>query len=460
MADLPESRRDAVESFVAEWVSDDRIPGASLAVVDRDGIRYAEGFGARTLDGNVPATPDTLFGIGSCTKSVTAMAVMQLVERGDLSVSDPVADYLPYLADAPGDPITVRELLTHTSGMPADGSGGPLITRAMGGGHAEVPLSSRADFRRHVRGSLDRRVTDRETFYYYNSGYTMLSQVVEAVTDRAFAAYVEEEVLAPLGMERSTFSREAFGAEDDRMTPYHKEEGEAVESGFPFDPLIHGPGGLVSSAREMADYLRAYLGDGAADRERVVSPGSLDEMTTPEGAFGTYFDGREMGYGYGLMVEEFLDDTMVGHGGSVGVSSAWFGYLDDAGLGVALLCTTGPRVHPMVAGRAVLAILRDEDSHEVVPQLRLTRTLETVTGEYSTYRDIGSATVERVGGSLRFEASFGFGGQELLFTPVSVEDGLLTCSTTMVDGLRREARFEIGDGVTLFFERDRYEKDG
>ena len=457
---LSDKQRTAVETFVADWLSEHRIPGAAIAIVDGDDLAYAEGFGARALEDNTPATPDTLFGIGSCTKSFTAMAIVQLAEQGALDLEDPVDDYLPHLSDVPGDPITVEELLTHTSGMPADGSAEPLITRSLGLGHVEVPLSSEADFRRHVQGATHRRVTDRDTFFYYNSGYTMLGLIIEAVTEQSFSTYVEEHILTPLGMERSTFDRDAFEDESDRMTPYVKQEGSSTESGFPFDPLMYPPGGLVSSVRELADYLRLYLGDGIVGGERVLSPESLAAMTTPVETFGTYFDGREVGYGYGLMIEDFLDDRLVGHGGSVAVSNAWFGYLEDAELGAALACTTGPEAHPADAGMAVLAMLHDEEPEEVQPHYRLVAALEAATGEYEDYRAIRSATVERIGGGLKFEIEDeAGGGHELLLTPARIERDTLVCTTTVISGMEREVRFEFGEeGTDLFFERIRLEK--
>lgn len=457
---LSDTHQSEIDSFITEWMSDHRIPGAAVSIIDSNDLVYAEGFGARSLDRNIPTTEDTLFGIGSCTKSFTAAAIMQLTETGELSISDPVDEYLPHLEHAPGDPITVHELLTHTSGMPSDGTAGPLITRCLGIGHIEVPLSSEDDFCRHVQGSTDRRVTDRETFFYYNSGYTMLGKIVEAVSGREFASYVNAEILGPLGMTRSTFSREEFEADDDRMTPYVKQEGNSTESDFPFDPLIHAPGGLVSSAVEMANYVRMYMNDGSFDSVTILSTDSVDEMVTPESTFGSYIDGRDVEYGYGLMVQEFLGDTLIGHGGSITVSNAWFGYLEDAEIGVSIACTTTPEAHPMTVGPAILSILQDEDPEATVPYFKLVDALDAVTGEYRTYRDIGDATVERDGGTLKFTQEAGTGSQELHLTPETLEDDLLVCSTMTAAGMEYPVRFELaGDDIHFFFERSRFTKD-
>lgn len=454
------SHQSEIESFVSEWLSDHRIPGASLAIVNADGIEYAEGFGASNLERNVPTTEDTLFGIGSSTKSFTSAAIMQLDEAGEVSIDDPVDEYIPHLSDISGEPITIEELLTHTSGMPSDGTAGPLITRTLGLGQIEVPLSSKEDFRRHVQGSTDRRVTDRDTFFYYNSGYTMLGEIVEAVTGDTYATYVDQNILAPLGMTRSTFSREEFEDDDDRMTPYVKQEESSTESDFPFDPLIQAPGGLVSSAAEMATYIRMYLNDGSVDGNTVLSEKSVTEMTTPRSTFGTYIDGRDSEYGYGVMVEDFLDDRLVCHGGSIAVSTSWFGYLEEAEVGVTVSCTTSPEAHPMVVGRAVLALLQDEEPTSTVPHYKLVDALEEVTGSYETYRDIGGASVERDGGTLKFTQESGLGNVELHLTPESLEDDLLICSAVMASGMEYPVRFELGgDDIHCFFERSRYVKE-
>ena len=460
METLPASERAAVESFVAEWLSDERIPGAAVAVVDPDGTLYAEGFGARNLERNEPTTPDTLFGVGSSTKSLTAVAIMQLAEDDALSIQDPVSEYVPHLDDAPGDPVTVRELLTHTSGMPADGSAVPLATRSLGLGHIEVPLSSKDDFRRHVEGSVDRRVTDRETFFYYNSGYTMLGEVVEAVTGDSYAEYVTEHVLDPLGMARSTFDREDFEDDDDAMTPYVKQDESSTEAGFPFDPIMQAPGGLVSSVREMGDYTRMLMNGGSLDGETLLSLPSVDAMRTGVVESGVYVDDRTVEYGYGLTTEAFLGDTLVNHGGAVVVSNFWFGYLEDAEVGVTVACTTTPETLPGDVGAGVLAILQGADPVDAVPHFELTAALDAVTGSYETYRDIGSATVERDGGTLTFTQETGLGGQELSLTPETLEDDLLVCSTVLGSGRRETVRFERDGGdVTCFFARSRFVKE-
>ncbi len=220
-----------IESFVLDWMNDNTVPGVSFALVDGDEIIYTDGFGARNLETNAPATSNTIYGLGSATKPVTATAILQLLEREKLTLDDDLSDYLPVFEDLSGDPITIEQLLTHTSGMPSDGAAITLVTRAEIGAGPEVPLSSRSDFYRHVDGATECRVTDRrDEFLYYNSGFVLLGHLIEEITGRKYTDYVANEILEPLGMERSTFTQAAFENKEDTMQPYYS-DGDNIKQG-------------------------------------------------------------------------------------------------------------------------------------------------------------------------------------------------------------------------------------
>ena len=386
---------DTVEQHVSDWLADEGVPGASLALVDADGHIYAEGFGSRNLHENVPATPRTLYGMGSVTKSVTAMAVARLVEAGELSFDDSVAEYVPHYADAPEEPVTVHDLLSHSSGYPSDESTVALIARKLDVEYDPIPLASSEDFQRHLAGATDERA---EGFFYNNTGYTVLAAIIEEVTGNRFATHVEETILDPLGMERATFAADALD-DGDAMTPYRMDE-TPMEEAFPFDERKHAPGGLVAPVTEMGRYLRTYINGGELDGEWIVDSEIIARLTDRHATRKTDLDGREQDYGYGWMIEEFLGDELISHGGSVAVSTAWVGYLDDAEVGVALACNTAPAVHPTTVGMSVLALLCDEQPRDVVPAVGLRDKLETVVGTYESYRSVVTTEVERRGGGL------------------------------------------------------------
>lgn len=439
----------ALESFLTGWMAEHDVPGASVAIVDAEGTVYAEGFGARDLDANAPVTPGTLYGVGSVTKSVTGLAVARLVEAGELAFDDPVVDHVPHYDAAPE--VTIHDLLTHSSGYPSDGSAVALIARHLDVDHDPVPLSDDDDLRRYLAGAADERSPGR--FFYNNAGYSVLARVVESVTGDGFADYVADAVLDPLGMERSTFDHDAL-ADDDAMTPHRMDDGTPIPDAFPFDELKHAPGGLVASVTDLGRYLRLYLRDGELDGERLFDQSLLGQATEAHATRQSSLDGREQGYGYGWMVEPFLGDRLVSHGGSVGVSTAWIGYREDAGVGVAVACNTAPAVHPTAVGMGVQALLAGAEPAETVPALALREKLDRVAVSYESYRGITTAEVSRTGGGLELRLSTELSEQELVATPESAAPDDLSFSAVSAAGDRVPIEFEpTADGLDLFVRR-------
>lgn len=465
---LDDGTQRRIDRFVSDWLAEADVPGAGLAVVDGDGVRYAAGYGARDLEREAPATADTLFGIGSCSKSFTALAVQQLAADGAFDLGDPVGDYCDRFED---EAITVRELLTHSSGMPSDGAAVAQIARRTGAAPATAPTVGRDDFARLLDATVEDRVTDRETFFYYNSGYTALADLVEAVAGQPFTEYVDEHVFDPLGMDRTTYSGSAFEADDDAATPYYRdpdsEEGELTEGGFPFGDRIAGPGGLVSSADELATYVRAQIRGGEVDGSRVLDGDALAEAHEAHTTRQRFLDGSEQGYGYGWMRQPFgfggdADDVLVGHGGSVSVATAFVGWLEGAGVGVALACNTAAEPHPMYVGPAVLALATGAEPETVVPYYALDEQLAAVEGTYESIHGIATADVEREGGTLSLTMTTDLGDRTMRLVPESLRSEELAFSTVSAAGAEVPVRFERGDDGAvrdLFVERWRLRND-
>jgi CubicO group peptidase (beta-lactamase class C family) len=147
VTELAPSRRRTVARFVREVARRDGLPGGSVAVVDADATLYADGFGSRDLESNAPATADTRLGVGSTTKSVTALAVFQRVDRGDLALDDAVSDYLD--VELPDD-VTLGDLMSHASDLPSNGMANVLLGRLTDVGASPVPLSDWYDLYAHV----------------------------------------------------------------------------------------------------------------------------------------------------------------------------------------------------------------------------------------------------------------------------------------------------------------------
>jgi CubicO group peptidase (beta-lactamase class C family) len=459
-ADLSTATTETIDSFMTEWLSDDRIPGASLAVVDGDELAYSAGYGARELASNTPATPRTLYGVGSCSKSFAALAVMQLAAAGELAVDDAVDDYLPHLEGVPGDSVAIHELLTHSSGMPSDGSLGVLIRRLTGVGDIEVPVSGANDFRRHVTGSVAERRSDEEQFFYYNAGYTLLGLVVEAVSGADYADYVREHILDPLGMDRSGFSRAGFEAAADRMVPYYRADGETVAGELAFDESLHAPGGLYSSVEELATYLTVMMHGGQLGDTDLVATEQVARMHEPHATRGALLDGTARQYGYGWGLRSYLDDRLVSHGGMMGTTTAAMGFLEDAEMGVTIGCNITPEHHPTTAMLGVLALLCDAEPTQVVPQLALDEQAAPLSGSYESYRGVQSATVERDGADLTLTMDGYTADRTMRLQPTSLDPDDRTFEAVTATGQRAPVEFVVtapGE-VDCFVQRWRLHK--
>lgn len=446
---LSDADIDAVESFLFDWATQFDVPGVAASVVTPETEEVATAVGARRLIENNPATPDTLYAVGSVSKSFTATAVMQLVDAGEISLDDSPAAYTPADFDGVED-ITLHDLLCHGSGLPSLAVSEGLIAQQTGYTNAPVPIGDHQDFYRYLNGAGDERL-DGDWFLYSNSGYMLLADVVRTVTNRRFADVIQTEVLEPLGMVRSTMDGADFADTTDTMTPYRRaEDGDGwEETPVPIRELSRGPGGLFTSVRELGSYLQMYLNDGVADTgARVLSSAAIDQMT------GGHTDTPVGPYGYGWRTVDLNGWSLVGHGGSVGVATAYAGWSSELGLGVAVACNASSGHGLRVLGEGLVLTAIGEDPYATHPFFETHRRRRLLSGRYETYRGARTARVERGDGLLRFQ----------LEEPLPLEPTALVYEGETEDGYRYWAPTDDGrmpvefivDGSTVELIYDRW----
>ena len=451
---MDEDARSRAADLLRRTMRRDRLPAVGVCVVDRDGVVYADGFGSRDLAGNRPATADTLFGVGSVTKSVTALALAQLREAGMLDFDDPVSAHLDVdLGGDDDDPVRLHHLLSHTSGLPSLATSEALIGRRLRRSTDTIPLASRDDFRAHVAGAVGEGGSERvaspgERFAYSNEGYVLLGDVIEANTGREYGRYVAEHVLDPLGLDRATFDDAAFAMDDDHATLYLHEDGETVAASVPTRELSRPAGGLFASVDHLGRYARLFLNEGTLDGHEVVAPESVAALTegrvdTPSGP-----------YGYGWRTRESCGRDLIGHAGSIAVSSAYVGFSPEAGLGVAVAANSSPDYPLVRLGEAVFACAVGEAPAEAVPFVERRERFDLLTGEYRGYRGVKRAYVARDGGGLRLQLAGPLGGESL---PLAGTDDPYTFHTPNEAGEAVPVEFRVGDDAG---EGDRSPADG
>lgn len=466
-----------LEENVPRMMAQCKLPGFSIAVVHDGDVCYAEGFGARDPQRNLPTTADTLFGIGSVTKSFVANGILQLAEAGKLNLHDPISQHIPFRLGLPDAPITVHHLLTHSLGLPNLATSTMVIHKGLGldGG---IPLSSPDDFYRYVNGAQDEIVAKPgERFFYHNAGYRMLGHIIQECSGQPFHEYMQEKVIAPLGMARTGFDVDAFRADPNHAVFHRKTAtGSNMPAPFPYPTPVDNPefsflsaaGGLFSSVNELATYVQMHLETGQTTSPPLMSPSSFEQMFTahvprppqipmPNGTFA------QQGYGYGVTItSDFLGHKMVTHGGSVLVSTASMAFMPDLEAGVVMMGNGAGMPYDTIS-QGIFAILLGKEPANVIPTLQTEARMKQLTGTYQTYREIETITVVNKGGMLYLEQS-----DEVMSTtsstPLIPEDPTLQSSTfyTLSMGVKTLVEFWVDeDGDTrLIVERYCYRKVG
>lgn len=446
--------------FVFEKMSETKLPGLSVAAVQGEEVVWKGAFGFRDLALGLPATPGTLYGIGSVTKSFTALAIMQLAEQGKLSVDDPVQEYVPLKVQPRGEPIRIWHLMSHTSGIPALAYAEAVIREVTGAGENWLPIASYSDllsFMADAGGWAIARPGER--WFYMNEGYVLLGAIIEKCSGLSYEEYIKRNVLEPLGMERSFFRKEEVEKDPDAATPYVvTRDGERVPSTYPYG-AISSDGGLISSVLDLARYIAMYLGWGEAGGVRLVSRESVEEMETPRVAVPYQGPFGEEGYGYGLQIlPNFLGRKLVGHGGSVLVSTAYMGFIPEEGVGIALLAN-GSGYPLSQLGMYGLALMLGEDP-ESLPFVQRDKALAELVGVYETYKGTMRAQVKRMGDLLSLEIRDKYTDLIVPLVPEALEGDVRTFYA-LQRSRRLPVEFRVREGeIDLIYERYLLRKTG
>src|SRR3954467_1403549 len=172
-----------LEAFVAGKISATRLPGLSIALVKGGEVVYSRGFGLADIERRRAATPQTLYGAASITKSFAAISILQLAEKGLLKLSDPVERFLPCPLKSKDAPIRIEHLLTHTSGIPALGYIEGVLRHAHQIGGCELTIKSARDVLKFAQDADARAETSPgERWFYLNEGYVLLGEIIERIS--------------------------------------------------------------------------------------------------------------------------------------------------------------------------------------------------------------------------------------------------------------------------------------
>ena len=297
---------EALRAEIQKILDRYRIPGASIALVDRDRTIWAGGVGKADVAAGVDVTADHLFRIGSISKSFTALAALRAVESGLLDIETPVRELAPEIAFAnpwgATHPITVAMLLEHTTGFD------DLHFAEWAVSDPEISLAEGLAVHPHSRVS---RWPPGTHMAYNNSGPSVAAYIVEKITGTPFEEYAREQVFLPLGMETSTFR---FPQDADLLAKGYQADGV---SEAPYEHIIMRPSGsLNASARELARYLRMMINRGTIDSVRLLAPETITRLETATTTLAAR-EGITHGDGLGNTTLFVNGHLFRGHGGAI-----------------------------------------------------------------------------------------------------------------------------------------------
>lgn len=331
------AKLNTLRSRLLPFVEKQEISGAVAVIGTQDGIAKIEAIGQRNIEAKLPMTDNTLFKIASMTKPITALAVMMLVDEGKLSVDDPVEKILPEFKGQmlvasraegtitlkkPSRPISVRDLLTHTSGLPSGFPPGLAdLYKTRQRTLAEAVL---------VSSQLPLDFEPGSKWSYCNAGIDTLGRIVEVLSGLSFESFLTQRLFQPLGMNDTTFypSTEQLAR---AAQIYEPKNGQLVAT----NNLVVGPpvgakhpvpaGGLYSTGPDLAKLYQAFLRRATWNGKPLVSEKSFAAMTqTQTGDLQCGFvPGMSFGYGFAVVkqpqgVTEMLSPGTFGHGGAFG----------------------------------------------------------------------------------------------------------------------------------------------
>jgi len=269
--DIGQAMTTQFEPFLKQQMQEHTVPGFSIGVVKDAAVVYAKAFGVKDLDSQERLSTNSLFHQASLTKPFVATCIMQLVEKGELSLDDPVIKHLPYfrLRDERYRTITIRQMVTHTSGMPD-----------VQGYEWDNPVYDEGALERYVRrlGNAQLIAAPGETYRYSNMAFEVLGDLIAKVSGMSFEAYVHQNILALLKMQHSTLLKRE--ADPTLMTTPHIKEGDSVVvSGvYPYNRM-HAPSStLISNTLDMCRWALANLNRGELEGKRILKTSSYDLM--------------------------------------------------------------------------------------------------------------------------------------------------------------------------------------
>lgn len=345
--DIPAPSADGlrrITSFFENEVTAGRLPGAIVLIQQHGRPVYFKLFGERDVRTRLSMTPDTIFAIHSMTKPITSLAAMMLIDEGKLALTDPVSKYIPLFAGTkvgmeitkpdgsmaldlvpPVHPVTIRDLMRHTSGITYDYIGGKWVELAYKAAKIfEGHFNNREFADRIAKLPLARQPG---TLWRYGHSTDVLGSVIEIITRQTLYDALKQRIFDPLGMTNTKFVLTTLDELERMARPLPSDQIllDAERERLDHPEWQSGGGGLLSTITDYQRFSQMLLNGGEFDGKRYLSPAAFKAMTTDQIGPGSgvdrdyfYFPGDGFGYGYGLAVRTDPGNAKPPPAGSIG----------------------------------------------------------------------------------------------------------------------------------------------
>lgn len=348
---------EEVDDYISAKMEELDIPGAALVIVHDDQIVHLKAFGVADGSGR-PVTPQTPFFTGSTGKSITALAIMQLVEAGKIKLDAPVQTYLPWFRvedEKASEVITVRQLLTMTSGIP----------QSIGQEQLAITDLSDSAIENNVRAlaEIELIAPPGERYEYSNANYVTLGMIIQAVTGQSYETYIREHIFKPLDMQNA-YASKIEAQQDGLAVGYQKWFGIPVASpSLPFSRGSLPAGQLNMSIEDFGHYLIAQLNDGNYQGVSVLSLAGIAELHHPD----IQMPDTTNFYGMGWEVQQYQNVQVISHNGAIpGFTTGMF-LVPEKNLAFALVMNTYSPMLGIRVSRVPSNVLRMLLGQETIP---------------------------------------------------------------------------------------------
>src|SRR5262252_739059 len=332
-AQPPSAAMSAIDRTIEAPIKAGKVAGASISVMRRGETVLSKSYGSADLELDVPMPSDASFEIGSVTKQFTAASILLLAERGKLSLEDEVTKHLPQYPTH-GQHITIRHLLTHTSGIKG-------YTEMSEFGDL-MKLKKPRETLVTLFGEKPLDFMPGEALVYNNSAYFLLGLIIEKLSGQTYAEFVKSNLFDKVGMPGSYYSSES-AVHRHHAHGYDTDNGTLVLKGFISHVWPYSAGSLCSTAQDLSAWLLALHGG------RILNADSYRAMTTPT----SLADGTKTRYGFGVGVAEIGGRRAIVHGGGINGFLSEVEYFPDSGLSIVVLLNTAGQVAPADLAREI-----------------------------------------------------------------------------------------------------------